>query len=62
MEKMVVQKAACSGQQAGDSGKPVELGTNYLHHILFCADLVRWYLEPQNIEQGITNVEGEQNI
>ena len=38
------------------------LGTNYQHHIRSCADLGRWYLEPQNIEQGITNVEGEQNI
>ena len=26
------------------------------------ADLGRWHLEPQNIEQGIMNVEGEQNI
>jgi hypothetical protein len=28
----------------------------------FCEDFGRWYLEPQNVEQGILNIEGERNM
>ncbi len=38
--------------RSADSWQPVQLDTNYQHHMRSYADLGRWYLEPQNIESA----------